>query len=129
MFPKFLIRKMYKGQSLVADSQGFLFVIKNNLANGKVVEVFHLLFNEVEIPFDKITVANDTQEMIASEITLDNPIDLKKGIETTFRCIYEQALKNVGEEIKISMKFKVKVRDSSMTIDFDFKDIMRSGEN
>jgi hypothetical protein len=51
---------------------------------------------------------------------------LKKGVKTVFQCICAEAKDYISKEAKVSMKFKVKVRESSMTIDFDFKDILRS---
>ena len=126
MFPKFLIRKMYEKESLQKTDDGFQFIVKNSIANGNVVEVFHLFFNDQEIPFDKITIKNETQEIQASQITPSTPIELKKGVNTIFSCVHTDASNFSEQEVKVVMKFKVQVRDSNMTIDFDFKDILRN---
>ena len=126
LFPKFLIRRMYEKESLQLTDEGFKFTVKNNIANGNVVEVFHLNFNESEIPFNQIRVKNETQEMDATQISPDNPIELKKGVRTIFSCDFKEAENYKDQEVRVKMKFKVRVRDSNLTIDFDFKDMLKS---
>ena len=126
MFPKFLIRKMYEKESLQLTTEGgFSFIVRNNLANGNVIEVYHLDINDHEIPFKDITVKNDTQSMLATEISPETPIVLKKGVNTIFSCKYNEASSFKDQEVQISFKFKIQIRDSNMKIDFDFKDILR----
>ena len=120
---------MYEKESLKVndDKAGFSFIIKNSIANGNVVEVYLLKVNDIEeIPFTDITIKNETQEMTADQISINNPIELKKGVATIFNVKKNQLEDLIDKEIKIHMKFKVQVRDSKMTIDFDFQDELKS---
>lgn len=128
MFPKFLLKRMYEKESLKLDENGFSFVIKNSIANGHVTEVFLLSLNDVEIPFDSITINNETQSMNAIEISAENPIELKKGVSTIFNIKKDRLDELTGKEVKIHMKFKVQVRESKMMIDFDFHDVLKTNE-
>lgn len=119
---------MYEKHSLSIneDKDGFNFIIKNSIANGNVIEVYLLSLNDEEIPFDMITITNETQEMSADKISPDSPVELKKGVNTTFTVKNDSASKLIDQEVKIHMKFKVQVRDSKMTIDFDFHDMLKN---
>jgi hypothetical protein len=119
---------MYEKESLKLDENGFSFVIKNSIANGHVTEVFLLSLNDVEIPFDSITINNETQSMNAIEISAENPIELKKGVSTIFNIKKDRLDELTGKEVKIHMKFKVQVRESKMMIDFDFHDVLKTNE-
>lgn len=125
MFPKFLIRKMYKKESLKLTAEGFSFIIKNNLANGNVIEVHHLHINDIEIPFENITLENETLKMSAADISSDTPMKLTKKVDTIFSCVFDQVSTLLDQEVKVEMKFIIGVRSSKMTIDFDFKDTLR----
>lgn len=116
---------MYDKNSLKITENGFSFTIKNSIANGNVVEVYSLSFNEDEVPFSDITVKNETQEMNADKISPENPVELKKGVLTTFNVKKDNLTVFIDKEVKIKMKFKVQVRESKMTIDFDFQDILQ----
>ena len=115
---------MYEKGSLQLTENGFKFIVKNNLANGNVIEVYPLSINENHIPFENITVSNDSQSMKATEISPENPIALKKGVNTVFQCEFMDAVSLKDHEVKVDFKFKVQVRDSKMKIDFDFKDTL-----
>ena len=116
---------MYEKESLKITELGFCFTIKNSIANGNVVEVYLLSLNEEEIPFTDISIKNETQEMSADKISVENPVELRKGVETIFSVKKDHLSELIDKEVKIKMKFKVQVRDSKMTIDFDFQDILR----
>lgn len=126
MFPKFLLKRMYVKESLNAndDNSGFNYIIKNSIANGNVTEVYLLSINDEEVPFTEIMIKNETQEMSADKITVDTPIELKKGVNTIFK-IKKSIGTLIDQEVKIHMKFKVQVHDSKVTIDFDFKDVLK----
>jgi len=127
MFPKFLLKKMYKKDTLTLTNTGFSFIIKNNIANGDVVEVFNLKVNDTdEIAFKDVIIGNDTLKMSSDQISIDNPFPLKKQIDTTFLVTYAKSKDFLGTEMKIGLKFKVQVRDSKMTIEFDFTDNLKS---
>ena len=119
---------MYEKHSLSINENkdGFNFIIKNSIANGHVIEVYLLSLNDEEIPFDMITITNETQEMNADNISPENSVELKKGVHTKFSIKSLDALKFIDQEVKIHMKFKVQVRDSKMTIEFDFHDVLKS---
>lgn len=117
---------MYEKESLKVSQDGFSFIIKNSIANGNVVEVFLLALNDEELPFNTITIENDTQKMSADQISPENPAELKKGVNTTFSVKKVINPDLLNKEVKIHMKFKVQVRDSKMTIDFDFNDILKA---
>ena len=125
VFPKFLLKRMYDKNSLKTTGEGFSFTIRNSIANGNVVEVFLLALNNEEIPFTDITIENETQKMSADIISTDNPVELRKGVTTTFSVKKNNLTELVNKEVKIHMKFKVQVRDSKMTIDFDFDDTLK----
>ena len=57
------MRKMYNKGSLRLTDTGFQFVMKNTLANANVIEVFSLLIEDHEIPFEDIVVSNNSQSM------------------------------------------------------------------
>ncbi len=116
---------MYDKDSLQTTDNGFIFTIKNNIANGNVVEVYLLSLNDDEIPFGDITIKNDNQEMTADNISIDNPIALRKGVITTFKVKKANLSDLIDKEVKIHMKFKVQVHESKMTIDFDFSDTLK----
>ena len=115
---------MYDKNSLQTTEDGFSFTIKNSIANGNVVEVFLLALNDEEIPFPHITIENETQKMSADKISSENPVELRKGVTTTFNVVKDNLGDLVDKEVKIHMKFKVQVRESKMTIDFDFQDTL-----
>ena len=118
---------MYEKESLKMNknSDGFNFIIKNNIANGNVVEVYLLSINDEEVPFNDITIKNETQEVTTDKITPENPVELKKGVNTLFTIKKNNLLDFVDKEVKIQMKFKVQVRDSKITIDFNFEDVLK----
>ena len=117
---------MYEKDSLHHLDGGFSFIIKNSIANGNVVEVFLLSINDEPVPFDLITIENETQNMSADKISIENPVELKKGVNTTFKVKKDLNFDLFNKEVKIHLNFKVQVRDSKMTIDFDFNDILRA---
>ncbi len=117
---------MYDKESLKKTDEGFSFTIKNSIANGNVVEVFLLSLNDEEIPFSNITIENETITVKADQISPENPVELRKGVTTFFKVVKDNLTDLVNQEVKIHMKFKVQVRDSKMTIDFDFQDTLRN---
>ena len=117
---------MYEKDSLHHIDGGFSFIIKNSITNGNVVEVFLLSINDESVPFDVITIENETQKMSADKISSENPVELKKGVNTTFKVKKDLNSDLFNTDVKIHMKFKVQVRDSKMTIDFDFNDVLRA---
>ena len=127
MFPKFLLKRMYEKGSLKTNEggDGFNFIIKNSLANGNVVEVFLLSINGSEVPFNDITIKNETQEVTTDKISPENPVELKKGVSTLFKVKNNNLTELFDTQVKIQMKFKVAVRDSRMTIDFEFEDLLK----
>ena len=116
---------MYDKESLKKTENGFSFTIKNSIANGNVVEVYLLALNDEEIPFSNITIENESITVIADQISPENPVELRKGVSTSFKVVKDNLTDLVNQEVKIHMKFKVQVRDSKMTIDFDFQDILK----
>ena len=116
---------MYEKESLKITEQGFCFTIKNSIANGNVIEVYLLALNEEVIPFPDIKVKNEAQEMSADNISNETPVELRKGVATIFTVKKDQLSELIDKEVKIKMKFKVQVRESKMTIEFDFQDILR----
>src|SRR3972149_4172444 len=56
MFPKFLLKKMYVRGSLKKETSGFSYVIRNNIANGTIIEVYSLKVDGKEIPFHNVEI-------------------------------------------------------------------------
>lgn len=128
MFPKFLLKRLYQKKSLRLTDTGFSFVVQNRIASGHVIEVHHLKFNEVDIPFDQITVSAEGKELTADQITPEEPVALTKGEETFFSVHYLEAKSAEGTSPKIVMKFTVRSSSKEMTLEFDFTDELKPAE-
>ena len=65
-------------------------------------------FNESEIPFDQITVQSEEKSVLGHQINIDNPFPLDKGKDTMFVVKYLPARDQIGKNVDIEMKFKIK---------------------
>ncbi len=115
MFPKFLLKKLYQKGSLKKEDYGFSFIIKNNLANGTIIEVFPLKFDDTEAKFEEVAININEEIRTADTISAENPIMLRKGVNT----IFQVSIPITPGEHKIELHFKTK---EVGTMKFDFSD-------
>ncbi|MHA1989858.1 MAG: hypothetical protein ACW981_03280 [Candidatus Hodarchaeales archaeon] len=115
MFPKFLLKKLYMKGSLKKEENGFSFIIKNNLASGTIIEVFSLKYDDEEATFNDVSIIIRDESRTADTISEDNPIMLKKGLDTKF--LVSKSISDGSHKIELHFKTK-----EVGTMKFDFTD-------
>ena len=114
MFPKFLLKKMYVRGSLKKETSGFSYVIRNNIANGTIIEVYSLKVDGKEIPFRNVEIVIEGRSRPSNTVSEKNPVSLKKGIETKF--LIHSAIESGSHKVEMSFKSK---EIGQMRLDFD----------
>jgi hypothetical protein len=100
---------------LKKENYGFSFIIKNNLANGTIIEVYSLKLDDIEAKFDEVAIKINEEVRPTDTVSSKNPIMLTKGVNT----IFQVNMPITDGDHKIELHFKTKEVGS---MKFDFSD-------
>jgi alpha-galactosidase len=102
-FPKFILRKLYLPRSLCSRSDGFEFVVKNNIAPVTVIALNQITADADTYGASSIFVSGqDGRERPATAIQAPAPLQLGKGIEVRVRI--------VGKPLAVGQKHRLEIR-------------------
>lgn len=102
-FPKFILRKLYFPHSLRSRSDGFEFVVKNNIAPVTVIALNQITADaDTYGPSSIFVTGHDGRERLASTIQAQAPLQLGKGIEVRVRI--------AGKPLAVGQKHRLEVR-------------------
>ena len=102
-FPKFILRKLYFPHSLRSRSDGFEFVVKNNIAPVTVIALNQITADaDTYGPSAIFVTGHDGRERLASTIQAQAPLQLGKGIEVRVRI--------AGKPLAVGQKHRLEVR-------------------
>lgn len=109
MFPKFLLRRLYKKESLKLVENGFQFALHNKVARATITKVNSLFINKKEIDLAQISfeIVSDNYSSNVEEINSGKNLPLAKGKETVITVITSEKLVS-GQEYTISINIDVK---------------------
>lgn len=84
MFPKFLLRRLYKKDSLKITDNGFQFALHNKVARAIIIKVNSLLLDKEELDLTNISfnIVSDNYSSNVLEINSGKSVPLAKGKET-----------------------------------------------
>lgn len=101
-FPKFILRKLYLPQSLRSRSDGFEFVVKNNIAPVTVIALNQITADADAYGASSIFVSgHDGRERLATAIQAQAPLQLSRGIEVRVRI--------VGKPLAVGQKHRLEI--------------------
>ena len=116
--PAFLLRKLYIKGSLENVDDGFKFKIKNSLSPGTATEMDPIKVDDTEYPLENTVVTSEDVEVKGSEVSADNPIPIKVGVELVIMVKGEQ-LEEGEHKIDIGLQTK-----EAGKLAFDVKDAL-----
>ncbi|MBS3795263.1 MAG: hydroxymethylglutaryl-CoA reductase [Candidatus Thorarchaeota archaeon] len=116
--PAFLLRKLYIKGSLENVDDGFKFKIKNSLSPGTATEMDPIKIDDTEYPLEDTVVSSEDVEVKGSEVSADNPIPIKVGVELVIMVKGEQ-LEEGEHKIDIGLQTK-----EAGKLAFDVKDAL-----
>jgi hypothetical protein len=116
--PAFLLRKLYIKGSLENVEDGFHFKIKNSLSPGTATAMDPIKVDDEEYPLENTVIKSEDTEITGSEVSEDNPIPIKVGVEILIKVEGDQ----LGEgEHKIDIGLQTK---EAGKLAFDVKDAL-----
>ncbi|MFO7836941.1 MAG: hypothetical protein R6V83_09810 [Candidatus Thorarchaeota archaeon] len=115
--PAFLLRKLYIKGSLENVDDGFVFKIKNSLSPGTATAMDPIKIDDTEYPLEDTVIKSEEAEVTGSEVSEDNPIPIKVGVEIAIKVKGEQLAEgehkiDIGLQTKEAGKLAFDVKDA-----------------
>ncbi len=115
--PAFLLRKLYIKGSLENVDDGFVFKIKNSLSPGTATAMDPIKVDDTEYPLEDTVIKSEEAEVTGSEVSEDNPIPIKVGVEIAIKVKGEQLAEgehkiDIGLQTKEAGKLAFDVKDA-----------------